>query len=168
VYIEPRYDNRVTFGNLTIPAVLNRPDAATLPDAAQSDNLRLGDHISLEAHTLVVNDEAITVTLYWQTDLALDEGYQVFVHVLNDSGETVAQQDSAPVENRYPTNFWRVDTRIEDAHRLPLDTTLASGEYRIVVGMYRLPDAVRLPVTPANDSRVESDTVTLETFIVDE
>ena len=30
VFIEPRYDNRITFGHLTVPVVLNRPDSVSM------------------------------------------------------------------------------------------------------------------------------------------
>lgn len=167
VYIEPRYDNRVTFGNLTVPVVLNRPDAADAPDDAETIGLRFGEQITLEYAQTEVTDEAVTVTLYWSANAAPDENYQVFVHVVGANGEPVAQQDSAPVDNRYPTSLWRADTLIADAHHLPLDAPLPDGAYRVVVGMYRLPEATRLPVTPA-DARVENDAVTVAEFIIGE
>jgi hypothetical protein len=56
-----------------------------------------------------------------------------------------------------------VDTLIEDEHTISL-RELTPGEYHVRVGLYRLPDGARLPVTPA-DERVANDGVLVYTFM---
>jgi tetratricopeptide (TPR) repeat protein len=163
VVIQPRYDNAITAGEVFASVVLNRPDAAAIPPGATPAGLRFGEHITLDAYELADNDRGITVTLYWETDAAPDGDYQVFVHVVDGDGVTVAQQDSTPVDNRYPTSQWRVGTVIADTHTLNLDAPLPPGNYRVYAGLYRLPDAVRLPVAPAGE-QVENDAALLGTL----
>ncbi len=163
VIIQPRYDNAVTAGEAIANVVLNRPDAAVVPADAERAGLRFGEHITLDAYQLEAGDDQLTVTLYWETDAVPDGDYQVFVHVVDAAGVPVAQRDITPVDNRYPTSQWRVNTVIADTHHLNFDTPLPAGVYRVVAGLYQLPDAIRLPVSPAG-ARVENDAVLLGTL----
>jgi hypothetical protein len=95
------------------------------------------------------------VTLYWEASAPAAEDYQVFVHAVDASGQPVVQGDSGPLDGRYPTSQWRTDTLIEDPHLIPLGD-LADGEYRVLVGLYRLADGARLPVTPTEERVVDS------------
>ncbi|MCB9451249.1 MAG: hypothetical protein H6672_07400 [Anaerolineaceae bacterium] len=160
VVIQPRYDNAVTAGEAFANVVLNRPDSAIIPPDAIPAGLLFGEHISLAAYRFEPGDDQLTVTLYWETDTPLADDYQVFVHVVGADGQPVAQQDGTPVDNRYPTGQWRVDTVIADSHTLTFDAPLPPGTYRVLAGLYRLPEAVRLPVTPAGE-QVENDAVIL-------
>ncbi len=152
IYIQAVYNEAVTSSPLLVPVVLNRPDAASIPPDATAGNLRFGESVTLDAYTVQQSTDALDVTLYWQTDTPLPEDYQVFVHVLNAAGETVAQRDVTPLDNRYQTSQWRAGTVIEDSHRLALPQ-LSTGSYRVLVGLYRLPAGERLSVAPVDDER---------------
>jgi hypothetical protein len=152
------HSNTVTAAPLRAPVVLNRPDDAPMPADALPVNLQFGESITLRSYTLATADGQIDLTLYWQTDQTLPEDYQVFVHVVDAAGNMLVQADSAPVQNRYPTSQWRTGVTIADRHTLPLAD--AQDEFSVRVGLYRLPDAIRLPVTPS-DARVLDDSVVL-------
>jgi len=62
------------------------------------------------------------------------------------------------VQGRYPTSQWRTGVTIADGHTLLVEDL--PDDFAIRVGMYRLPDAIRLPVTLADD-RVQDDSVLL-------
>jgi hypothetical protein len=165
VFIEPRYDNRVTFGQSIANVILNRPGSATPSTDAVPVGLRFGEAIMLDSYEATVTDDALSLTLYWQADAPPQEDYQIFVHLVGADGTTAAHGDSGPVDNRYPASQWRTDTLIDDTHVIPFDAPLPDGDYQVVVGMYRLPDGTRLPVTPA-DERVHDDSVTLYHFTI--
>lgn len=163
LYIQARYDNRVTTTPLVLPLVLQRPAPVIIPTDVTPLNWHFGDHIGLMGSALQAAPEQIALTLYWGTDAQLAEDYQVFVHVYNAAGERVAQQDSTPLDNRYPTSQWRTDGAIADTHILNLETPLPPGQYTIRIGLYRLSDNLRLSITPA-DPAVQDDSLTLLHF----
>jgi hypothetical protein len=76
----------------------------------------------------------------------------------------VVQGDSSPVDGLYPTSQWRLNTLIEDHRSLSLDAPLPAGEYRVLIGLYRLSDGARLPITP--DARVSNDSVQVYEWLV--
>ncbi|MEO8610208.1 MAG: hypothetical protein ABI690_20100 [Chloroflexota bacterium] len=161
VIIEPRYNDAVTTTPAILPVVLNRPDSAEIPASATQTDLHFGDHIALQAYEVQRGaDGKLQVNLYWQIDVPLDADYQVFVHVLDANGQQVGGQDSAPVNNQYPTSQWRENVMIADPHTLTFDQPLASGDYKVEIGLYTLPDGTRLAVTPT-DSRVQDNSLTI-------
>jgi len=76
------------------------------------------------------------VYLNWRADTQLDVSLKVFVHLLDASGQVVAQDDSAPVLWTYPTNEWEPGQVIVDFHQFPIDDSLPAGEYLLQVGLY--------------------------------
>jgi hypothetical protein len=159
VYIQPRYDNRITFGSVTMPVVLNRPGDAQAPTNATQVGARFGDHITLVSSAGYADAGSLSLSLYWKAAAPISDNLQVFVHVLDASNQIVAQADSAPVNGTYLTTQWRADTLIEDAHTLTFDQPLPSGSYKVVVGLYRLSDLQKLAIgettLPTLDGRLQ-------------
>ncbi|MBL8165554.1 MAG: hypothetical protein JNJ61_26460, partial [Anaerolineae bacterium] len=157
--LQVRYDNRVASQPVLLPVLLNRPDAATLPTTALAINRRFGDHITLAA--VQPGDDPLSFTLFWQADAPLAQDVQVFVHVFDAAGKRVAQRDSAPLDNRYPTSQWRAGVLIADTHTVVPETPLPPGEYTIRLGLYALPDGARLPITPADERSTDDSLLVL-------
>jgi len=101
----------------------------------------------------------VPVTLYWHVLQSPDADYTVFIHVLNDRGELVAQFDSPPGGGTAPTSGWRIGETLRDSYPLPLPPDLAEGTYSVRVGLYTWPAVERLPV--AVDGSVIGDSVEL-------
>ena len=156
VVVTPAHDNAVTTQPAFLPVTLNRPESAAIPPEAIQADLSFGDSIHLNAYTVEVDANRIDVRLYWQTDAPLPEDYQVFVHVLDEAGEIIVQDDSPPVQGRYPTSQWRLDTTILDEHQLAADDL--PEHFSIRVGLYSLVTGLRLPVSPAT-ADIESSRV---------
>ncbi len=151
VYIEPRYNNFVTAAPAIASIVLNRPKAATIPPEADQTDLQFGSDIVLRGYEEQYHPDLLDITLYWQATAPVPEDYQVFVHVLDTEGKQVGGEDSTPVNNQYPTSQWRVGISIADHHIITFDSPLPSGTYSIQVGLYRLNDGMRLPITPIGE-----------------
>jgi hypothetical protein len=96
--------------------------------------------------------DAILLTLAWQSLAAVEENYQVFVHLLDDRGNKIAQADGQPVQWLRPTSTWQRGERIADRYGLLLPQTLPSGEYVIAVGLYHPVTGQRLPVSAGPSS----------------
>ena len=90
--------------------------------------------------------DLLTLSLYWQPQAMPTEDYTVFVQLLDLEGQVVAQGDGPPRAGQYPTSWWTAGEIIADTHIIPLPPSLPAGEYRLLVGLYRLVDGTRLPV----------------------
>ena len=82
------------------------------------------------------------VTLSWQALRVVEDDVHVFVHVVDQDGQLVAQHDSVMAEGRLPASLLVPHTTIRDSHPLP---PLPPGHYSLYVGMYRWETLERLP-----------------------
>ena len=80
--------------------------------------------------------DVVPLTLFWQSQSPVEQDYNVFVHLLDGSGQLVAQSDSSPVGSARPTSGWGEGEEIVDRRGLPLPDLLPPGEYELRVGMY--------------------------------
>jgi uncharacterized membrane protein len=112
--------------------------------------------------------EALTVTLYWQALAEMGYDYTVFVHLVDEAGNPVAQHDGQPWwEVSIPTTTWQPGERLRDRHVLALPPELAEGRYRLRVGVYYWQTLERLPVLENGqrvDNFIELGEITLEQF----
>ncbi len=127
---------------------------ATQPPPETAFDARLGSAIALTGATVApVNEQENTlpVTLYWQALETPQADFTAFVHVLNASGEKVAQADGAPQDDLgpLPTSLWRAGQRVVDAQNIELAANLPPGEYRVIAGLYDSISGERLPVAGA-------------------
>ena len=76
--------------------------------------------------------------------LTTKSSYIIFVHLLDENGNLVGQIDELPFRGQWPTNKWRIGSKLTDRHMLPLDSTLLPGEYTISVGLYNPVNLERL------------------------
>jgi hypothetical protein len=105
----------------------------------------------------------ILLSLRWESLRPVDYNYQVFVHLLNESGEKVAQRDGQPVQWMRPTSTWQAGERVIDRYGIPLPTDLPPGMYSIVVGLYDPVTGQRLPVSAGpGDFAIELGPVRVE------
>lgn len=113
----------------------------------------LGDQIELLGYDLPTSfwrsGDILPVALFWQGQGPMDKDYNVFVHLLDGSGQLVAQTDSGPVGGSRPTSGWQEGELIVDRHGLLLPETLPPGEYQLTVGLYLPATDERLPVADA-------------------
>lgn len=132
---------------------------ATVPTVEVGDSL--GDRIELVGYDLPAGTwhpgDILPLTLFWQRSAAVEEDYNVFVHLLDGNGMLVSQTDSMPVGGQRPTRSWQEGKVIVDRHGLPLPDDLPAGEYELRVGMYLPATGERLPVAgPAGDPSGDS------------
>ncbi|MBI2861225.1 MAG: hypothetical protein HYX89_00230, partial [Chloroflexi bacterium] len=129
----------------------------------------LGDEITLLGYDRsggIRGGQPLALVLYWQALQRPKEDYTVFVHVLDDKGAVVLQQDQYPVGNRYPTSLWDAGEMVADTYVFSLPQQLAHGRYAIEVGMYRLATLQRLPVLGAQGPLAENR-IMLEPLVVE-
>ena len=107
------------------------------------------DHNQVLSEGQLNNSESFKLVLYWQPNGNLPIDYTTFVHLRDETGETIAQKDQPPLGGAYPTSLWDPGEIIADEIVIPLPPNLAAGEYQLVAGLYDFATFQRLPV-PGN------------------
>ena len=100
--------------------------ANEIPEAMQP---KFEDSILLESFQL--NLELNEISLNWKTESAPSESYTVFVHMLDEDENIIAQADNSP---RLPTEYWRWGEAYKTYHRFPGEHNMI--DYRVIVGLY--------------------------------
>jgi hypothetical protein len=93
----------------------------------------------------------LTLTLFWASAAPLPASYTVFVHLVDDQNEIVAQSDSIPRGGHYPTTAWTAGEQFADDYTLSLPEDLTPGSYRLLVGLYDPQTSARLPLINGPD-----------------
>ncbi len=151
---------------LDVPALYSRLEGLAKMDLL---DYRLGSPIRLVGYQLLnpeaARGENLHLVLHWQADAEPEQDYTVFVHILDDSGEIVAQRDSMPGDGTLPTTQWTAGPLIDDTHAVPLPLDMPAGEYRVVIGMYNWQTGERLPVLRPNGEEVPDGAIILDQIL---
>jgi len=93
----------------------------------------------------------VLISLQWEGSTPNPRDFTVFIHLVNEAGELVAQQDQVPLQGFAPTHLWMQGLQLEEEYALSLPVELPAGRYSIRVGLYD--GAGRLPVTQAGEAK---------------
>lgn len=104
------------------------------------------DSIALNGWTATQDGDQLHITLVWQAMGAVPRNYTAYVHLLDQEGHLVAQQDRPPAG--YPTSDWRVGERVVDTFAIPI---AADGVYTLQTGFYDSETMERLGETAVLD-----------------
>ncbi|MFN8495980.1 MAG: hypothetical protein U0350_50780 [Caldilineaceae bacterium] len=138
-------EQRMPFQTLTVNPSTRQ---FTVPPLAQRVEATFGETIRLLGYNVAQPTTGVThvdVTLVWQAQSIPQGNYTVFVHLLNDKGEIVAQSDAVP-NGGYTTDRWVTGEVVSDTHHLNLPAPAQPGVYRIVTGLYDAVSGQRLTV----------------------
>ncbi|RME50343.1 MAG: hypothetical protein D6790_21370 [Caldilineae bacterium] len=100
-----------------------------------------------------------TLVLFWETSQSLVQDLQIFMHVLDEDGAMIAQEDGPPLRGMYPTSRWLPGQTIVDSHALP--ASLVVQPHVIKLGLYDLASGQRVPVRHADGSPWAEDAVVI-------
>jgi hypothetical protein len=122
-------------------ALVTAPETVTdpfwrerLPCPAEADFAGL---ISLLAYEVLEGEDgSLSLVLYWRCLERMENDYTVFVHLLDDEGNIVAQGDSPPVQGHYPTTMWAIGEMVRDEHPLVGPPEAVARGVRFAVGWY--------------------------------
>jgi len=128
-------------------------------------DIRLGNELALIGFDLApataMPGESVRLGLFWRARDKIEGDYKVFVHIVNEVDQIVAQDDQQPVGGNYPTSLWEAGEVVQDEHRLNLPSSLPPGEYRLFAGMYRTDTLERLTAINAQGERLPADRIPL-------
>ena len=147
--------NQAPLGAPLVLAALQSPPTVSLdpPRPEHSLQLTFGENIQLvgyDAPARAAPGDTVRIALYWRARVAMPTDYKVFIHLLGDSGEVLAQDDARPAQWTYPTTEWQPGEYIRDEHLLHLPPETPRGDWRLTVGSYASETGGRLPVRDAD------------------
>lgn len=126
----------------------------TIPDGFGNTRAVFGGLISLNGLDLPKSaepGETVRLVFGWRGE-EMTEDYTLFVHLLNDNGDLVAQRDTQPRGGNLPTSTWPPNYPISDEVTLTMPDE--SGTYQVYTGWYDARTFERLPVKDAPDGRL--------------
>jgi hypothetical protein len=91
----------------------------------------------------------LSLTVQWQALAPLEQDYLMFAHVLDSSGQTIAQIDVPPAGPAAPTGAWQPGRFYTWVHPVPLPADLPPGDYWLSLGLYHPDTFARLPLRRA-------------------
>jgi hypothetical protein len=153
---------------LAIVTTVDRPHIFEPPDPQIELAVIFGDQAKLVGldlpQTQVKAGEQLSLTLYWRAITTLDKSWTVFVHLLNEDGKIVGQQDQIPGGGQFPTTGWLPDEYLTDSYHLliPADTPPGHEAYRLEIGLYDANASTRLPVM--DGGQIINDHLVLESW----
>jgi hypothetical protein len=113
-------------------------------------DVNLGSAVRLRGYNLPGETfsagEILPVTLFWETKTRPPARFKVFLHLLDEEGNLVAQTDAEPAGGFRPTDTWESGEALVDRYGLLLPAALPAGTYTLTVGMYDF-GGHRLPIT---------------------
>ncbi len=108
-------------------------------------DFRLGEHIRLTGYALspkrLSPGDILQVRLRWETDAPLNEGYTVFLQLLDEANHLTAQRDAPPLT---PMQAWPPNKAVEDPHGVLLLPGTPPTRQRLIVGLYNSASGERL------------------------
>lgn len=121
-----------------------------------------GDSIKLLGFDLSQSN-AFDLILYWESQKPTSESYDVFIHLIDENGQIIAQVDEKPVGGLAATDVWQPGDIIRHPVTLPLAQPLSTGSYQLRVGLYQRESGERLPV---NGGDTQDNALVLDTFSI--
>ncbi len=97
------------------------------------------DEIALLSYRIVGplrHGATVRVHTIWQALRPVDYDYTVFVHAVDETGKTWAQEDSKPQEGKLPTLKWQPGQVISDTYTIQINVDGPSEGYHLEFGLY--------------------------------
>ena len=131
------------------------------------DKIRLLGFDTVAEIKLKAGENKIPLTVFWRGETPISENYTVFIHLLDQNGQKVAQRDTEPRYGATHTSNWKPGEILDDDQSVPISADLPPGKYRIKIGLYRPSDFKGLEVTevPTTERIEEGNLILLDVTI---
>ena len=148
--------DRINLGNIIVLEEVTTDE--TIPI-----NASFGDQITLLSYALSSQADTLILDLFWQANQSPNSDYVVFVHLLGTEEQLIANQDTPPLDGRFPTSAWLPNDIIPDRHILPLDPD-TKGTYQLNIGLYHPQTGERLPILTNEGTPAPNNSLPLQTI----
>jgi hypothetical protein len=120
-----------------------------------TQNVQFGPLALLDHEIGEPADGGLPLRLVWQVrESPVPADYTIFLHLYhtgNTEAAPLAQRDSMPCDNSYPTGRWQAGEVVVDDHLLPLPENV-DGPVVVALGLYTWPSLERVPLTETADT----------------
>lgn len=96
----------------------------------------------------------VRIEVKWQALRAIDHDYTVFVHAVDETGKTWAQDDSKPQDGALPTIKWIPGQVVFDIHTIQIDVDGPREGYHLEFGLYQAANGQRAAVESGTDQLI--------------
>ena len=127
-------------------------EETAVPIPATRTDYTFGQQIQLDGYEIhpAESEAGLVLTLHWQALAQPTTDWTVFIHLVDESGDLIAQGDSVPRDGNFPTLWWTAGTTIPDTHLLAGQISCDElSQYRLLLGFYNPATNERLPVSDA-------------------
>ncbi len=114
----------------------------------------------------LLDNHALKVDLQWLPTETIMSEYVVFLHLLDENGNLIAQNDAIPGVGFRPVTTWLPSEIVADRHWLWLPADFSQAGVHLSIGLYRVDNGERLSVL-ADNSDVTGDAFTIPLNEVD-
>jgi len=130
------------------------PDFAAYPIPEQPAAI-FGDQqimlIDVRLDSAPAPGQTVALDAVWQALQPIDFDYNIFVHVVDDAGNLVAQLDTQPVGGDRPMTSWLPGEIIHDAYQLAIPPD-APPSLHVQMGLYNWQTLKRLPLASGGNA----------------
>ena len=147
-----------------------------VPSPKQPLSARLGSAVELIGYDLDEAEqngcrlfqpgETVPLVLFWRAVVQPTKDAKAFVHLYDQNGEIVTQDDHRPFYGTRPPYSWAPGEALDDPYELALPRDLPPGRYTLAMGMYDPITGTRLPVSVDANHRLSDNRVLLQTVDV--
>jgi hypothetical protein len=144
-------DGDRVLGTIDLPhRIVNVPSVTGdwIMPVSEEPRARFGAAFELPAADVSRRGDWLSLWLHWHALKAPGVDTKYFVHVLDEDGNVVVQEDGVHMKWTRPSSTWQADEMLSDLIELPL-WNLKPGEYRIAVGLTNPDTGERLPAVDA-------------------
>jgi len=143
-WIGPEDGSSLRLGPVEIPP--REPPPISSLDIAYPLEVNLDGKIRLLGYNIESGfrpGDNIHLTLFWQCLDPMEEGYTVFVHLVDEGSHILAQKDNPPADGSYPTTKWELGEIVRDQYDLMIPSDV-QVDWELQVGMYNAETGQRL------------------------
>ena len=108
-----------------------------------------GDSASPRCDENIQPDIVCSLALVWRAESETPVNYHVFIHLVDEAGNILAQSDAVPAGWTRPATGWLPGEYIVDPHALQLPAELPTGPLSLRVGLYDVETGERLRASDA-------------------
>lgn len=101
--------------------------------------------IGLNSYSLAAYGDHLEIELVWSVTSKVDADYVSYVHLTDQDGLIVAQQDRQPLGGFYPTSRWQPGESVVDRFTFTLPSGVEREAVMVRLGWYGWPSLERLP-----------------------
>jgi hypothetical protein len=99
----------------------------------------------------------VPITVYWRVVEPSTQDLSLWLHAVNDAGETLGTVDSYPGAGRLRTSIWQAGAIYADSYAIPLTGSMAGGSrLRVQVGWWHYPSQNNIGAVDENGQPLES------------